>query len=63
MPTSLPDPYPTPAEQVTTLTEVLVREHDSARSAVAWLESKLVAEREARHAVEVRTEVFLAEGC
>jgi chromosome segregation ATPase len=38
------------------LIEALVREHDRVRSIVAWLESEMVAEREARRAMEVRAE-------
>ena len=38
LPASLPNPCPALAKWVTVLTEVLVRECDSARSTVAWLE-------------------------
>ena len=56
MPTSQPNPYPVLGERVAALTEALIREHDSAHSTMAWLDSKLAAKREARRAAEVRTE-------
>jgi hypothetical protein len=45
-----------PSEWVMALIEALIREHDRVRSTVVWLESKMVAEREARRATEARAE-------
>jgi hypothetical protein len=54
LPTSLPNPCPTPGERVAALTEALVWERDSARRAVARLESELATEREPKRATEAR---------
>ena len=52
----MPNPCPAPSERVMALTEELIQERDSARSAVVRLESELVVEREASHSIEARAE-------
>lgn len=55
-------PHPLLHVQVATLMETLVKERDRAHSDTAWLGIELVAEREVRHAMEVRAEVFRQKG-
>ena len=51
-------PHPPPHSQIATLMETLIKEHDGVHNNAVLLGNELVAEQEARRAMETRAEVL-----